>query len=175
MHTRIVKTNFWRDGKVAKLSKNSTLLLMYLITNEYINLCGLYELPDAYMMLQSKLSQDELSACKKEIEETRMAFFYEGWIYLPNSVKHNKYNKSPKTMTAYRNQVESIPNQIKDKFKELYDSTMHSSMDSVWIPIENINKKTENRKQKEEIIKQTNTITSKMDMNEAINPEDIPF
>ena len=79
-------------------------------------------------------------------------------------------------MTAYNNQVSSIPTEIKEYFKKAHeDSTIHSTIHSVPIPIENINKKTENKNQKEEIIKQTSSIASKMDMNEVINPEDIPF
>lgn len=179
MNTRIVKTSLWRDNKIQHLSKNSTLLFVYLITNEYINLCGIYELSDMYISLQCKLTKEELDISKKELQDIKVAFFHDGWVFLPNSRRHNKYHKSPKTMTAYRNQVSSIPENIKSIFAKLSDSTMDSSidstMDTVSIPIENINKKTENRNQKEEIIKQKHMVMGKMSMNEAVNPEDIPF
>jgi len=143
MNTRIVKTSLWRDNKIQHLSKNSTLLFVYLITNECINLCGLYELPDTYLSLQCKLTDEELQVSKKDLQAIKVAYFYEGWIYMPNSLRHNKYHKSPKTMTAYTNQVTAIPTKIKDYFRNLHgDSSIDSTIHSVSIPIENINKKT---------------------------------
>ena len=124
----------------------------------------MYELPDTYLTLQTKLTNEELQISKKELQTNKMAYFHESWIYLPNSIRHNKYHKSPKTMTAFKNQIESIPSSIKNKFKDLRDTTIDSTMDSVWIPIENINKKEE--------IRNNNKENSN---SEDINPDDIPF
>ena len=174
MESRIVKTNFWRDTKIQLLSKEATYLFMYFLTCPYINLCGLFELPDAYVELETKLKGEELQKVKKELQTAKRVFFFEGWIYIPNAKTHNRYHVGPKTKVAYDRQVQNIPKKIKEGLKALTDSTIELTDTTTILP-ETINKKSETITHKTEYINQKNKLVKKLDMNENIRPEDIPF
>ena len=174
MESRIVKTNFWRDTKVQLLSKEATYLFMYFLTCPYINLCGLFELPDAYIELETKLKGKKLQKVKKELQANKRVYFYQGWVYIPNARIHNRYQVGPKTRIAYVRQVENLPKKIKDGFKALTDSSIELPDTTTILP-ENINKKTEIINNKTEYINKKEELVKKLSINEDVKPEDIPF
>ncbi len=174
MESRIVKTNFWRDTKVQLLSKEATYLFVYFLTCPYINLCGLFELPDAYIELETKLKGKELQKIKKELQDNKRVYFYEGWIYVPNARIHNRYDVGPKTRIAYVRQVKNLPKKIKDGFKALTDSSIELT-DSTMILPEIINKKSKNINNNKEYLNKKQELLKRLDMNERVDPNDIPL
>lgn len=155
MKTRIIKTRYWADGSIHKLSKEARYLFIYLLTSPYINLCGIFELPDEYIKLETGLTEKELEKAKEQLIAINKVRFHNGWLYIVNADKHNGYRNSPMNEIAYEKEISLIPSEI----KAILDSSMDSSIDTTPIVTinkkqETINKKLEIRKNIEELKKQ---------------------
>lgn len=153
MKTRIIQTRFYKDGLVAEMDLLTQHLFMYLLTCEHINISGIFELPDRYIMLESKLTPRQLEAAKTELEGMGRVKFYEGWVYVVNAEKNNAYRNSPKNESAYQKELKKIPDEVKGYF---FDTTIDSSIDTSMDTSHKskiINHKSEIRNQKPEIRK----------------------
>jgi len=85
MKTRIFQTRFYKDREVLKLSLEAQHLFIYLITSEHINICGMFELPDPYIILESKLNQQQLDNAKKELQRSGKVIFEDSWVFVVNA------------------------------------------------------------------------------------------
>tara|TARA_R110000868_G_C10972640_1_gene770699 strand:- start:28788 stop:29417 length:630 start_codon:yes stop_codon:yes gene_type:complete len=126
MKTRIIKTKYWSDSTIHALSKEARYLFIYLLTSPYINLCGVFELPDEYLKLETGLTDKELQKAKDQLLKKGRVKFMDGWVAILNSDKHNGYRNSPTTEKAYQKELESVPSVI----RVIIDSTIDTSMDS---------------------------------------------
>ena len=113
----------------------------------------MFELPDAYIELETGLSAEQLQEAKKALTKAKKVFFYEDWIYVKNADKHNNYRNSPRTEIAYQRELASVPRKVKSYFDSTIDSTMHSTPKP-----ETINHKSKTLNHKQEIINKKNTI-----------------
>ena len=155
MKTRIVKTKFWDDPKTLKLHPDARSLFIYLLTNRFVGLTSYYELDDGQMLLHLGWDKKRLEKAKLELSKHGRAFFYAGWVFIPNLDKHNPYWKSPKTKVAYEEELRSVPQHIKDEFNRQLDSSMivlsRYYDSSMIVPLkhkkENINNKSTTNKQ----------------------------
>ena len=157
MKTRIIKTKIWSSASIIKLPSEARYLMIYLLTSDHIGLCGMFEIPDAFIQLETGLTTEQLNSAKKALEESGKIKFFEEWVYIVNHSKHNAYHLSPKTKVAYDREVSLIPRLIKEHFMPKGDSTIDTTMDSTptIVPLipnkETINKKPETIK---EIVKE---------------------
>jgi len=142
MKTRIIKTRYWVDSTVHSLSKNSRYLFLYLLTSPHINLCGIFELPDEYICIDTGLNAKEVQKAKEELIACGKAIFRLSWVYIKNADKHNGYRNSPSNEIAYTRELKSIPAEIKLYFDSSVDSTVAP------VPTVTINKKQEIRNKK---------------------------
>lgn len=124
METRIIHTKFWKDDYISKLSHKEKLLFIYLLTNETINICGIYELPDKYICIDLELTQTELDSYKEKFKKDNKFDFSNGWVKIINVDKYNSFN-GPKNEIARQNQLLRVP-------KELYtiDTSINTSIDT---------------------------------------------
>ena len=119
---------------------------MYLITCPHINLCGVFRLPDEYMSLETGLNDKDLQHAKAELDGTKKARFYKGWVYVVNAVKYNNnFFKSPKNQIAFKNELSLIPQEIKDKLSynsnvsiDTYPNTNHNTNTNHGKNVENL-------------------------------------
>jgi len=156
MKTRIFQTRFYKDKTVLGLSLYGQHLLSYLITCEHINICGIFELPDPYIVLESKLTKEQLDLAKKELEDTGRVIFEDSWIFVVNARKNNNYEASRDNYKAMLKELSRVPNSVAKRFDKYspygsIKSTLNSSVDSS--PDSNnkqeiINKKQETRTHK---------------------------
>lgn len=136
MKTRIIQTSFWKDCKVQEMSLYAQHLFIYLLTSDHIGLTGAFELPDSYILLESKLTEHQLNQAKEELTKTNRVVFSGGWVVIRNAGKYNNYLNSPKTIKAYEREYQCIPS----KLLVHLDSSIDSSIDT--IPIVTIKQKT---------------------------------
>lgn len=124
METRIIHTKFWKDDYISTLDHKGKLLFLYLTTNETVNICGIYELPDKYIKTDLDITQEELDSYKELFKKDNKFDFFKGWIKIINVDKYNSFN-GPKNEVARRNQLLRVP-------KELYnqDTSIHTSIDT---------------------------------------------
>jgi hypothetical protein len=155
MKTRIFQTRFYKDRDVLSLSLHAQHLFMYLLTCEQINICGVFELPDPYIVFESKLTQEQLDLAKKELEDTKKVVFKDSWIFVVNARKNNNYEKSPDNYTAMLKEMGRIPEDICKHFNKYspytrIDTSMYSSVDSSVHSSLDSTKKQEIRNKKQE-------------------------
>mgnify|MGYP001050247522 CR=1 FL=1 len=166
MKTRIIQTSFWKDCKVQEMSLYAQHLFIYLLTSDHIGLTGAFELPDSYILLESKLTEHQLNQAKEELTKNNRVVFDSGWVVIRNAGKYNNYLNSPKTIKAYEREYNCIPS----KLLVHLDSTIDSSIDT--IPIVTINHKTKTIKQKTENIKELSPRVKWVmeELNNSFNP-----
>jgi len=113
MKTRILYTKFWHDNYISGLSIKEKLLFIYLTTNDQVNICGIYELPDRYIKFDLGLRQFELDKIKQKFMEDGKFVFIDGWIKIIN---HDIYNKfvGEKNDKAKERELSLIPIKIRD-------------------------------------------------------------
>ncbi len=62
-----IKPAIWRNKKLKKVSTNSKLLALYLMTNEYFGMLGIYRLPRYFMSRDTGLSDEDVVDCMDEL------------------------------------------------------------------------------------------------------------
>jgi len=133
MQTRIIHTKLWRDGWFVNLSNDAKFLWVYLLTNDKINICGIYEITDREIIFDTSIDTSILDKIKKELEPK--AIFYKGYVKVANAEKYNNYRNSPKNEIAYNRELSRIPKDVLDTYG--IDTSIHTSIHTP------INKKSE--------------------------------
>lgn len=110
MKTRIIHTKVWRDEWFVSLSSEAKLLWLYLLTNDKINISGIYELTDREILFDTSINISDTSI-KDELKPK--VIFAKGWVRIVNVEKYNKYLNSPKNVTACIRELDYIPDNIK--------------------------------------------------------------
>jgi hypothetical protein len=90
MKTRMIYTRFWIDDYICSLSHKEKLAFIYFFTNERVNICGIYELPDKYIKIDLELTQNELYKIKEKFSKDSKFIFIDGWVKIIN---HDSYSK----------------------------------------------------------------------------------
>lgn len=103
---------------------------MYFLTCPYINISGIFELSDRKIIFEHKCTEKQLEKAKDELERNKLVLFKDGWVFVINAEKNNKYRNSPLNEQAYEKEMERIPVNIKEYFDSSMDSSMDSSIDS---------------------------------------------
>lgn len=127
MKTRIIQTRFWDDLFVSNADMVTQHLYIFLLTSQYINISGIFQLPENKIKFEAKLTDKQFEDAKINLEANGKVFFKEGWVYVTNAGKNNNYRRSPSNEIAYEREVSLVPQYIKDYFDSSVDSTVHSN------------------------------------------------
>jgi len=111
--TRMIQTKFWFDDYVSNLKAKEKLLFVYLITNEKVNICGIYEIPDKYIILDTGLRQKELDLIKQKFMDDGKFAFINGWVKVMNYDRYNNFSGSLNEV-AREKELSLIPQEIID-------------------------------------------------------------
>jgi len=133
MKTRIIQTRFWDDNFIYESDIYTQHLYIYLLTSQYINISGIFQLPDGKIKSEAKLTDKQFKNAKQKLVESKKVLFKDGWVYVKNAEKNNNYRSSPKNETAYEKELSLVPREILDFFFSLdtsIDSSIDTSMDS---------------------------------------------
>ena len=149
MKTRIIHTKVWKDKWFVNLSKDAKVLWLYLLTNDKINISGVYELTDREILFDTSIDTSILESKKKELYPK--AVFFNGWVRVANIERYNRYRNSPLNEIAYRKEMSYLS---EDEFRGLGIPTDTS----IYTPI---NKKQEIINKKQEIINNKSEIRNK--------------
>lgn len=122
MKTRIVHTRFWKDEYVSNLTAKEKLLFIYLLTNECVNMCGTYELPDKYICVDLGLTLPELEKAKEKFQADKRFYFDRGWIKIFRHEKYNSYGKGMQEK-ALAKEKDTLPDFMSD-------TSINTSMDT---------------------------------------------
>ena len=122
MKTRIIYTKFWHDNYISELNIKEKLVFIYLVTNEKVNICGIYELPDKYIKFDLGLKQSELDRIKQKFQKDGKFTFIYGWIKITNFEIYNKFD-GEKNKIAKQKEMALIPKKIIERIFEPYYTT----------------------------------------------------
>jgi len=114
---RSINTHFWIDSWVEDLDPIEKLLFLYLITNPYNNLSGVYELKTKRMAYETGIDKDTVEKILERFAENGKAYYFDGYVYLPNFQKHQRMNESMKRSAD--KYFDSLPKKVKKIVKEL--------------------------------------------------------
>ena len=89
---------------------------MYLLTNQAINLVGIFQLSDKRIALDTGLEVKEIVIAKEELTRGKKVFFCDGWIYVVNAFKNNRYWRNYKVHDAWHNEFTSISEKALEYF-----------------------------------------------------------
>lgn len=126
MKTRIIHTKIWKDQWFSSLSKDAKLLWQYLLSNEKINISGIYEISDREIVFDTSIETSVLDSLKKELEPK--AVFFNGWVKVKNVEKYNKYQNSPMNRVAYERELSYIPDDVCAQFGIVANTSIYTSM-----------------------------------------------
>lgn len=87
---------------------------MYLFSNAHIGMSGYYELADSIMGIESGLSEVKLQAAKEALQNAKMAYFKDGWVFVVNARKYLRYVNTTANSTIADNEVDNCPNWFKE-------------------------------------------------------------
>ena len=109
---RSVNTRFWDDAYVQELTPTDKLLFLYLLTNTLTNLIGIYEITQKRMEFDTGINSQTVRKALERFERDKKAFYVDGFIILPNFLKHQNLNTNMQIGAV--KVFNSLPNHIKD-------------------------------------------------------------
>jgi hypothetical protein len=94
---RSVNTRFWEDPWVEDLDPSEKLLFLYLLTNKYANLAGIYEITVKRISFETGLNQETIRKGLERFAKDNKAYFVEdNYMFLPNWLKNQNLNSNMK-------------------------------------------------------------------------------
>lgn len=140
-------------------------LYIYLMTCQYINISGIFQLSPKKVCFEAKLTEGQFEKASGFLSQAGRVYFYQGWVYIVKAVKNNNYVNSPLNKIAYERELSLIPASVKTFFDSTINSSIHSSIHTTHNP------KTINNKQ--EIINKKEELTQK-DFEEIAERYNVP-
>lgn len=128
MKTRIIHTRFWQDQYISTLTKKEKLVFIYFLTNERVNICGIYEIPDKYISMDLDISIKELQPIKQKFQKDQRFIFYNGWVKIPKVEKYNSF-LGEKNLIAKDRELALVPSNLIGDIYPL-DTSIDTSIDT---------------------------------------------
>ena len=122
---RPIKTSIWDDEYILSLKTDEKLFFVYLITNNYTSLCGIYTLSIRYAEMATGIPKKRILEILEKFKIDNKAIYHNGWVRVVNTQKHQ--NPSPHIMTGIKREEANIPLEIKDTLYRIH--TLPYSMD----------------------------------------------
>ena len=113
---RSVNTRFWADTFIEDLDPKEKLLFLYLLTNEKTNMLGCYEISKKRISYETGITAEDIDKAFEGFERLRKAYFFDGFVFLPNWIKNQSMNKN--MLTSAKNDYMSLSNSLKLRLKE---------------------------------------------------------
>lgn len=113
MKNRYINTKFWSDAYTADLDPIEKLLFIYFITNERVNMAGMYELPLKVAAVETGIDRDMVGKVVERFAKDGKVFFVDGWVVVKNFGKYQS-DRNPKIRKAVADAMAKIPDRIKE-------------------------------------------------------------
>lgn len=131
---RYVNTKFWTDTYVLdNLNPLDKLFFIYLLTNPYTDISGVYELSLKLAAVETGIERDNLQKVMiPKLEADGKIMYRNGWVAIKNFQKHQSLN--PKVLKGIEIGLEKAPAELRDFIKDSLcidnDSLSHSNSNS---------------------------------------------
>lgn len=106
---RNIHTRIWKDAWFSELDTDAKLLFIYLFSNERASVCGMYELPIKYIVFETGIILDRVSAIMADFEKSKKAYYRNGIVWVVNLRRYNDSGDSIKVRVRADKDLEAIP------------------------------------------------------------------
>lgn len=113
---RLINTRFWNDGWVRSVNPLDRYLYLYLLTNEYTNISGIYELPIQTIAYGSGLDERDLKHTMLPRLEPKV-FYKDGWVIITKFPNYQRL-KSDSVVEGIKRELDSVPKSVLEFAKE---------------------------------------------------------
>jgi hypothetical protein len=114
---RFINTKVWSDAWIESLDPIEKLVWLYLLTNDYTNMLGIYQVSMKRIIFETGLTQTQITKALKGFESVRKAFYwFDEWIFLPNWIKNQSMN--PNMLRSATENFKVLPKHLIDKLKD---------------------------------------------------------
>jgi hypothetical protein len=115
MKTRKIHSKIWQDDWFYSLSIESKYMFIYLMTNQYIGLTGIYELAPRVVMFETGLTPKQWEKSVEELSPKVMV--YKNWIKVTNAELYDPIRGENNTLWKTRQkELEMIPQEVNEYF-----------------------------------------------------------
>src|SRR3990167_10967446 len=118
---RSLDTRFWSDVWVRKLNALDRYMVLYFLTNEHTNWCGVYEVDLAMIAFESGIDKEDLERAILPRLAPKVIYL-DGWVYVPNWMKYHVSNGgtiSPQQKKGIESAWQGVPERIRLQIKEI--------------------------------------------------------
>lgn len=119
MYTKI-EEQFWKDGKMIKLSFRARYLMMYLLTSPHRNILCFYFLPKPYACFDLGFSEEEYDESMNELVKSERLYYDEksNVVFVKNYLKYNQLENQNQVKSAISKLSEIPENDLVKQFIE---------------------------------------------------------
>lgn len=114
---RYINIRFWIDNYISNLDPSEKLLFLYLLTNEHIDLSGIYEIPLKVAALQTGLDKEMVLKILERFTADGKIFYVDGWVFVRNFQKHQV--KNPSIEQGIKRSLADVPENIRNRINIL--------------------------------------------------------
>lgn len=152
MKTRVVHTGFYNDEKILSMPHNDRCVYLYLITNEQINICGIYPVSPRRIGFDLDLPVEGIMESLISLEKRGRIAYKDGWVCILRSDKYSSYT-GEKNDVARVKELSKVPKWFLDYVSnlELDDTSIDTSIYTHPIPTSNKKPVIRNKKDKQEV------------------------
>lgn len=109
---RCINTKIWTDPWYQKLDIHGGNLFLYLLTNQYINMIGIYEISIETMLNESKVREKEtIEQCLQRFSKDKKIYYENNYIVIENYRRHQS-NEGEKTQKGILNNFNRLPEKV---------------------------------------------------------------
>lgn len=113
---RRIDSRFWSDNLISDLAPLDKLLFLYFLTNDKVNMVGIYELPLKVAAVETGININDIAPILPKIS-SKIAY-HDGWVYILNYVRYQNVQNSNMFMGMFRT-LNELPQNVKNKAMEL--------------------------------------------------------
>lgn len=129
---RNIHTRIWADSWFCELCPDEKLLFIYLFSNPAASVCGMYELPNRTMSLDTGLALDRVSEILDTFSKAGKVHYEDGVIWVVNLKKYNSSGDSIKVLARARKDLEILADSnLKRMYFEYENHTLSRNQDTL--------------------------------------------
>jgi len=135
---------FWDDPYIEALEAREKLVFIYLLTNRFTNLAGIYEITLRRIAFHTGISEESVYNILQKFEKDKKVFYFydENFVFLTNFLKNQRMNTNMKIHVEKL--IASLPEPVLQKVFRNGLVTVTQWLPNGWV------KKEEGRRKKEE-------------------------
>lgn len=116
-----VLDRIWNDNYVSDLKSEEKFLFVYLLTNHYMSLIGIYEMSIRTIAFETAIEVPRINEILEKFGQDKKIHYTEGHIIIRNFYKHTSYNHDNVRNCAIK-QIKELPTPIQDLYADVLEN-----------------------------------------------------